>query len=82
MLVPQAAMGVGGVALVYDLVRRPFGRAAGFAGGVALALTPISVAIARHNNPDALLVLCATAALCSSCAGCRTAARSGSCGAA
>ena len=63
MLVPQALMGIGAVALVYDLVRRPFGRAAGFAGGLALALTPISVAISRHNNPDALLVLCATAAL-------------------
>ena len=63
MLVPQALMGMGAVALVYDLVRRPFGRAAGFAGGLALALTPITVAISRHNNPDALLVLCATAAL-------------------
>ena len=63
ILVPQALMGMGAVALVYDLVRRPFGRAAGFAGGLALALTPITVAVARHNNPDALLVLCATAAL-------------------
>ncbi|MDP9345533.1 MAG: glycosyltransferase family 39 protein [Actinomycetota bacterium] len=63
MLVPQALMGMGAVALVYDLVRRPFGRAAGFAGGLALALTPMTVAISRHNNPDALLVLCCTAAL-------------------
>ena len=63
MLVPQALMGVGAVGLVYDLVRRRFGRAAGFAAGLALALTPITVAISRHNNPDALLVLCATAAL-------------------
>ena len=31
--------------------------------GLVLALTPISVAIARHNNPDALLVLCSVAAL-------------------
>jgi len=28
-----------------------------------LALTPITVAISRHNNPDALLVLCSVAAL-------------------
>ena len=28
-----------------------------------LALTPITVAISRHNNPDALLVLCCVAAL-------------------
>ena len=63
MLVPQALMGVASVALVYDLVRRRFGRAGGFVAGLVLALTPISVAIARHNNPDALLVLCSVAAL-------------------
>jgi 4-amino-4-deoxy-L-arabinose transferase-like glycosyltransferase len=63
MLVPQALMGVASVAFVYDLVRRPFGRVAGFTGGLALALTPIAVAVSRHNNPDALLVLCSTAAL-------------------
>jgi 4-amino-4-deoxy-L-arabinose transferase-like glycosyltransferase len=63
LLVPQALMGVASVALVYDLVRRRFGRAAGLAGGAALALTPITVAISRHNNPDALLVLCSVAAL-------------------
>jgi 4-amino-4-deoxy-L-arabinose transferase-like glycosyltransferase/putative flippase GtrA len=63
MLVPQALMGVGTVALVYDMVRRRFGRAAGFVGGLVLALTPITVAISRHNNPDALLVLLCTAAL-------------------
>ena len=63
MLVPQALMGVATVALAYDLVRRRFGRAAGFAAGLALVLTPVTVAIARHNNPDALLVLCCTAAV-------------------
>src|SRR3954451_13554240 len=63
MLVPQALMGVASVALVYDLVRRRFGRAAGFVAGFALATTPITVAISRHNNPDALLVLCSVAAL-------------------
>ena len=63
ILVPQALMGVAAVALTYDLVRRRFGRAAGFAGGLVLALTPITVAISRHNNPDALLVLCCVAAL-------------------
>jgi 4-amino-4-deoxy-L-arabinose transferase-like glycosyltransferase len=63
ILVPQALMGVASVALVYDLVRRRFGRAGGFAAGLALALTPIAVAISRHNNPDSLLVLCCVAAL-------------------
>ena len=31
--------------------------------GLAFALTPITVAIARHNNPDELLILCCVAAL-------------------
>ncbi len=63
MLVPQALMGVATVGLVYDLTRRRFGRIAGSVAGVVLVLTPITVAISRHNNPDALLVLCITAAL-------------------
>ena len=33
ILVPQALMGVAAVGLTYDLVRRRFGRLAGFAGG-------------------------------------------------
>jgi 4-amino-4-deoxy-L-arabinose transferase-like glycosyltransferase len=63
LLVPQALMGVATVGFVYDMTRRRFGRAAGFTAGLALVLTPITVAIARHNNPDALLILCCTAAL-------------------
>jgi 4-amino-4-deoxy-L-arabinose transferase-like glycosyltransferase len=63
MLVPQALMGVASVALVYDLVRRRFGRLGGFVAGLALALTPMVVAVSRHNNPDALLVLCSVAAV-------------------
>ena len=63
ILVPQALMGVATVVLAYDLVRRRFGRFGGAVAGLALALTPISVAISRHNNPDALLVLCCVAAL-------------------
>jgi 4-amino-4-deoxy-L-arabinose transferase-like glycosyltransferase len=63
LLVPQALMGVATVGLAYDLTRRQFGRVAGFTAGLALVLTPITVAIARHNNPDALLALCCTAAL-------------------
>ncbi len=63
MLVPQALMGVAAVGLVYDLTRRRFGRAGGFVAGAVLALTPIAVAVARHNNPDMLLVLCVVLAL-------------------
>ena len=57
-------MGVATVGLVYDLARRRFGRVRPASpGSLALVLTPVTVAIARHNNPDALLVLCCTAAL-------------------
>src|SRR6201995_496572 len=63
ILVPEALMGVAAVALVYDLTRRVFGRVAGGVAGLAFALTPITVAVARHNNPDELLILCCVAAL-------------------
>ena len=56
-------MGAAAAALTYDLTRRRFGRPAGFAAGIALATTPIAVAMSRHNNPDELLVLCCVAAL-------------------
>ncbi len=63
ILVPQALMGMATVALVYDLVRRRFGRFGGFIAGATLAITPIAVAMSRHNNPDAAVVLCCVAAL-------------------
>jgi 4-amino-4-deoxy-L-arabinose transferase-like glycosyltransferase len=63
ILAPQALMGMATVALVYDLTRRLWGRTAGFVAGFVLAVTPITVAVSRHNNPDALLALCCVAAL-------------------
>jgi 4-amino-4-deoxy-L-arabinose transferase-like glycosyltransferase len=63
VLIPQALMGIVAVGLVYDLTRRWFGRPAGFVAGLALATTPVVVAVSRHNNPDELLVLCCVAAL-------------------
>jgi 4-amino-4-deoxy-L-arabinose transferase-like glycosyltransferase len=63
LLIPQAIMGMVAVGLLYDLTRRRFGRAAGFVAGLALATTPVIVAVSRHNNPDELLVLCCVAAL-------------------
>jgi 4-amino-4-deoxy-L-arabinose transferase-like glycosyltransferase len=63
LLVPQAIMGVIAAALMYDLTRRRFGRAAGFAAGLVLATTPTIVAVSRHNNPDELLVLLSVAAV-------------------
>jgi len=63
ILIPDALIGVATVLLLYDLVRRVFGRLAGVLAGLALASTPITVAMSRHNNPDALLALCCVAAL-------------------
>src|SRR3954451_21843385 len=57
ILLPQALCTVGAVGLLYATVRRAFGPAAGIAAATALALTPVTVAIGRVNNPDALLVL-------------------------
>ncbi|MBO9534967.1 MAG: glycosyltransferase family 39 protein [Solirubrobacteraceae bacterium] len=62
-LAPQALMGIAAVELTYGMTRRVFGRAGGFAAGLVLALTPTAVAIFRHNNPDAALVLCITLAV-------------------
>ncbi|WP_328362251.1 glycosyltransferase family 39 protein [Mycobacterium sp. NBC_00419] len=62
MLMPQALMGVGSVALVYAAVRRVGGYGAGLLAGAVLALTPVAALMFRYNNPDALLVLLLVAA--------------------
>jgi 4-amino-4-deoxy-L-arabinose transferase-like glycosyltransferase len=53
---PQALAGVGSVAIVYRLVRRPFGAAAGLIAALLLAITPVMAAIDRSNNTDSWLV--------------------------
>ncbi|MDT5016636.1 MAG: hypothetical protein QOD39_2796, partial [Mycobacterium sp.] len=62
MLLPEALMGVGSVALLYAAVRRHSGPAAGLMAGTVLALTPVAALMFRYNNPDALLVLLLVAA--------------------
>ncbi|WP_410658159.1 glycosyltransferase family 39 protein [Amycolatopsis sp. lyj-112] len=57
ILVPQALMGIGSVALLYATVRRTSGPAAGLLAGGILALTPAAALMFRFNNPDSLLVL-------------------------
>ena len=65
VLVPQALMGVGAVAVLYAAVRRAAGPWSGLLAGAVLALTPVAALIFRFNNPDALLVLLlVTAAYC------------------
>ncbi|MFI0718062.1 glycosyltransferase family 39 protein [Streptomyces sp. NPDC021224] len=57
ILVPEALMGVGTVALLNAAVRRRFGAGAGLLAGALLALTPVAALMFRFNNPDALLAL-------------------------
>ena len=52
LILPQALAGIGSVALIYFIVSRPFGKPAGFVAALALALTPIFVAIARNGTMD------------------------------
>src|SRR4051812_9627938 len=63
LLVPQALMGVGTVALVVAAVRRTIGRPGpALLAGLVMALTPVAVLMFRFDNPDALLTLLLTAA--------------------
>ncbi|UDY37867.1 ArnT family glycosyltransferase [Dermatobacter hominis] len=64
ILVPQALMGVGSVALVVATVKRWFRPGAALLAGLVFAATPVAALMFRFNNPDALLVLllCAAAA--------------------
>src|SRR3954452_5665853 len=57
LLLPQALETIAAVGLLYATVRRVFGPVAGLAAGAALAISPVTVAMARVDMPDALLVL-------------------------
>jgi 4-amino-4-deoxy-L-arabinose transferase-like glycosyltransferase len=57
VLLPQALEGLASIFVLYHLVRRVFGTAAGLLAALFLALTPIAVAVDRSNNTDTLLVL-------------------------
>lgn len=60
---PAVLAAVAAVALLYDLVRRYAGRAAGLCSAFALAVMPVSVLTSRSDTMDSLmmglLVLCA-----------------------
>ena len=62
VLVPQALLGVGSVALLYAAVRRWAGPGAGLIAGAALAATPVAALMFRYDNPDALLTFTLVAA--------------------
>jgi 4-amino-4-deoxy-L-arabinose transferase-like glycosyltransferase len=57
VLLPQLVEGLAAIVLLYALARRRFGEAAGLCAALALALTPIEVAVDRSNNTESCLVL-------------------------
>lgn len=62
LLLPQVLEGVAAVFLLHRTVRLWAGENAALLAALFLALTPITVAINRVNNPDTLLVLLLVAA--------------------
>jgi 4-amino-4-deoxy-L-arabinose transferase-like glycosyltransferase len=57
MVLPEIISGLLAVVVLYHLVRRSFGTAAGLLAALALALTPIVVATDRNNTIDSSLIL-------------------------
>ncbi|MGP3772297.1 ArnT family glycosyltransferase [Streptomyces sp. SDT5-1] len=57
MMLPQIAAALGTIWILHASVKRVWGHAAAAIAALVLALTPITVAINRDNNPDTLLVL-------------------------
>lgn len=56
ILLPQALAGVLSVIVLYHLVKRSFGSAAGLVSALFLAVTPVFVAVSRNNTVDNMLV--------------------------
>ncbi|MGI5466843.1 ArnT family glycosyltransferase [Streptomyces sp. CA-132043] len=56
MLLPMVGAALGSIAVLHTAVKRAFGHGAAAVAAFVLALTPITVAITRDNNPDPLLV--------------------------
>jgi 4-amino-4-deoxy-L-arabinose transferase-like glycosyltransferase len=54
---PEALAGIAAVPLLYDLVRRLFGRAAALAAAAALAVLPAAVLTARSDTMDPMMML-------------------------
>lgn len=57
LLFPEALAGVISVWLLYYIVKRSFGSAAGLISALCLAITPVFIATSRNNTVDNLLVL-------------------------
>ncbi|WP_371018665.1 glycosyltransferase family 39 protein [Pseudalkalibacillus sp. JSM 102089] len=56
VILPQALAGVGSVLLLYFLIKPSYGTTAARLSALAMATTPIAVAVSRTNNIDSMLV--------------------------
>ncbi|MET1086518.1 MAG: glycosyltransferase family 39 protein [Arthrobacter sp.] len=56
ILLPQALLTLGSTYLAYALVRRSFPAYCALLGAAVFAFTPITVLMARYNNPDPLMI--------------------------
>jgi 4-amino-4-deoxy-L-arabinose transferase-like glycosyltransferase len=56
VLLPEILAGIGSILVLYHLVRRSFGTAAGLLAALALAITPVVVATDRNNTIDSTLI--------------------------
>lgn len=56
LLLPQILAGLASIVVVYYLVQRSFGKAAGLLAALALAVTPVVVATDRNNTIDSTLI--------------------------
>ncbi|MDX2161811.1 MAG: glycosyltransferase family 39 protein [bacterium] len=54
---PQVIAGILSVLVLYHLIQRRFGTGAGLVAALALAVSPISVAVDRNNTMDSTLIL-------------------------
>ena len=57
ILLAQVVAGLAGIAILYMMVRRSFGQTAAAFAALALALSPVNVAVDRSNNTESCLIL-------------------------
>jgi 4-amino-4-deoxy-L-arabinose transferase-like glycosyltransferase len=57
VVLPQILAGLASIVLLFHLVRRSFGNIAGLLAALALAVTPVAIAVERNNTPDGVLIL-------------------------
>ena len=62
ILLAQVALGLVAILLLYLIVQRTFGRTAAIWAALALAVTPVSIAVDRSNNTESCLIVVLLAA--------------------